>query len=276
MGDIRDDIFRGAADKRITASIIADDGGLVAETAAAAEEAERLGLAVEKVLDEGTRVKSGDEIMRFSGTPKQVALAEEVLIGLMAKPSGIATAARDFVEVSGEKLQVVCGAWKKMPPSCKEAVRRAVAAGGAYYRITREPFVYLDKNYVEMLGGIKESLVAVSHLADRVKVVQLKGKHEDIVKEAFEAIECGADILFVDTGVPFDFLAVAFELRQAGLRDKVKIAFGGELDLNVAGMIRKEKMDVDILDVGRSIVDAPLLDMRLEVVAVEGGGGGEG
>ena len=27
-----------------------------------------------------------------------------------------------------------------------------------------------------------------------------------------------------------------------------------------------EHMDVDILDIGRQIVDAPLLDMRLEVV----------
>ena len=30
-------------------------------------------------------------------------------------------------------------------------------------------------------------------------------------------------------------------------------------------------MDVDILDIGRAIVDAPLLDMRMEVIAVEAG-----
>lgn len=275
MEDLRDEILRGCMGSRVTAAIVADGGGLVVETGAAAREAEKLGLAVESILDEGSEVEEGEEIARFAGSPKQVAQAEEVLIGIMAKPSGIATAARDFVRAAGRRLKVVCGAWKKMPPEMKEAVRRAVTAGGASCRISDDPFVYLDKNYVEMLGGVKEAVEAVAHLADeRVIVVQIRGRHRSIIKEALEAVEAGAGILFVDTGVPLDFMEVAFELERAGLRRKVKVAFGGGLGLDDVGKIKKDKSDVDIVDVGRSIVDAPLLDMKLEVLSVEGGGDG--
>ncbi|MGW8314331.1 MAG: hypothetical protein ACWGNV_01935, partial [Bacteroidales bacterium] len=49
-----------------------------------------------RILKEGSEVRSGDEVARFAGGPKQVVAAEDVLIGLLAKPSGIATAARRF------------------------------------------------------------------------------------------------------------------------------------------------------------------------------------
>jgi len=267
--DLRDEIFNGIADRAVTAAIIADDGGILSGTAAATTKAGELGLSVEKMMEEGSEVKEGDEIARFTGTPKQIALAEENLIGLLAKPSGVATAAHNFVKVAGKKPKVVCGAWKKMPPADKEAIRQAVVTGGVSYRITEGPFVYLDKNYIEMLGGIRESIEAVSQLAaERTVVVQLKGRYSSIIKEALEAVECGAGILFVDTGVPLDFMEVAFELERAGLRKKVKIAFGGNLELKDVRNIKKDKFGIEIVDIGKRIVDAPLLDMRLEVIPV--------
>ena len=125
MDDIRDDIFRRVAGKRVTAAIIADAGGLVAETGIAERVCGQLGLRIDRLLTEGSRVRPGTEIIRFSGFPKQVALAEEQLIGVLAKPSGIATAARRFVEKAGRRPEIVCGAWKKMPGALKEIIRRA-------------------------------------------------------------------------------------------------------------------------------------------------------
>ncbi|MDY6796421.1 MAG: hypothetical protein SWK76_14275 [Actinomycetota bacterium] len=73
-------------------------------------------------------------------------------MGLMAEPSGIVTAASDFVSVVGDKLRVVCGACRRMPPAMKCVVRRAVVIRGAYHRVTREPFVYLDKELRAHVG----------------------------------------------------------------------------------------------------------------------------
>lgn len=267
MPDIRDDIFRGVATRQVIVSIITDDEGIVAGTDAARQAANELGMSVDSLLDEGSPVSKGDEIGRFSGTPKQVAVAEERLIGLMAKPSGIATAARRFVEKAGGRPEIVSGAWKKMPASEKEMIRRAIVTGGARYGISRDPFIFLDKNYVKMLGGVSESLRAVADLNGHLRVVQLKGFYGDIVLEACEAVEHGADIVFIDSGRHDDLKRVGEKLRESDLRDRVKIAFGGGIRLEDIQSLKS--LDVDILDIGRQIVDAPLLDMRLEVVDME-------
>lgn len=264
MPDIRDDIFRSVAARQVTVSIIADDEGIVVGTDAVRQAANELELSVDSLLAEGTSISKGDEIGRLSGTPKQVAVAEERLIGLMAKPSGIATAARRFVEKAGKRPEIVSGAWKKMPGSEKEMIRRAIITGGARCRICQEPFIFLDKNYVRMLGGVSESLRAVADLNGHLRVVQLKGFYGDIALEACEAAKHGADIIFIDSGNHDDLKRVGKKLRQSGLRDRVKIAFGSGIRLEDIESLKS--MDVDILDIGREIVDAPLLDMRLEVV----------
>jgi nicotinate-nucleotide pyrophosphorylase (carboxylating) len=264
MPDIRDDIFRSVATRQVTASIIADDQGIVAGTDEVRQAANELGLSIISLLDEGSPISEGDEIGRFSGMPKQVAVAEERLIGLMAKPSGIATAARRFVEKAGQRPEIVSGAWKKMPGSEKEMIRGAILAGGARFRICLEPFIFLDKNYVKMLGGIRESLQAVANMNGHLRVVQLKGVSGDIAAEACEAVEQGADIVFVDSGKRDDLKRVAEKIRESGLRERVKIAFGGGIRLEDIEELKS--LDADILDIGRQIVDAPLLDMRLEVV----------
>ncbi len=264
MIDIRDEILRSVEGRNIVAAIIADDEGIVVETARAAQEARKLGLSMIHILDEGSPVRAGDEIARFGGNPMQVVAAEDVLIGVMSKTSGIATAARRFVQRAGERPLIVSGAWKKMPVSQKDAIRRAVVAGGAFFRMSFNSFVYLDKNYIKMLGGIKESLKAVAHLEDHEKVAQLKGRHEDIVSEAREAVQYDADILHVDTGQPDDVKIVVDELIRLGLREKVRIAYSGNVRLKDMDMLKT--LDIDILDIGRQIVDAPLLDMRMEVI----------
>jgi nicotinate-nucleotide pyrophosphorylase (carboxylating) len=175
MEDLKDKILSNVACKRVVARIVADDAGVVTGTTAAREESKRLGLSLEAMLSEGSHVKKGDEIARFCGNPKQVLMAEEVLIGLIAKPSGIATAAHEIVKATGGRPKIVCGAWKKIPQPVKDMYRQAVGIGGALCRISPDPFVYLDKNYVEIFGGIRECLKAVVHLNGYLKVVQLKG-----------------------------------------------------------------------------------------------------
>jgi len=264
VNDIRDEILRSVEGNHIVAAIIADDDGIVVETTSAADEARKLGLSMIFILDEGSPVRKGAEIARFQGSPKQVVMAEDVLIGVMAKPSGIATAALEFVEKAGDKPRIVSGAWKKIPASQKDTIRRAVVVGGAFYRITRHPFVYLDKNYIRLLGGIQRSLEAVANLSHHENVVQLKGRYKDIVSEATEAVQYGADILHIDTGQLGDVTRVVGELVRLGTRDKVRIAFSGNIQLEDMDMLRT--LDIDILDIGRQIVDAPLLDMRMEVI----------
>ncbi len=82
--------------------------------------------------------------------------------------------------------------------------------------------------------------------------------------EACVAARGGAHIVFVDTGRIDDLSIVSKALRANGLRERVRLAFGGGVELTDIDRLRE--LDVDIVDVGRAIVDAPLLDMRFRGV----------
>jgi nicotinate-nucleotide pyrophosphorylase (carboxylating) len=47
----------------------------------------------------------------------------------------------------------------------------------------------------------------------------------------------------------------------------VQLAFGGGVTLE--NIEELKALDIDILDIGRPIVDAPMLDMRLEIISIE-------
>jgi nicotinate-nucleotide pyrophosphorylase (carboxylating) len=114
-----------------------------------------------------------------------------------------------------------------------------------------------------MLGGIKETLAAVSTRPE-LKVLQLKGETGDIAAEAVLAAECGAGIIMVDTGNVEDLRGVSAALKKNGWRSKVQLAFAKGISLQDIANLQDE--DIDILDIGMQIIDAPLLDMKLDVV----------
>jgi nicotinate-nucleotide pyrophosphorylase (carboxylating) len=264
MTDPRPLLFSGVAQRDITAILSADESGIVVHIDAAAATSADLGLTVHHHLAEGKPVQPGDEVLRVSGSPIQIAMAEERLVGLIAKPSGIATAASRFVDRAGGRLQIVSGAWKKLPFSQKDMIRSAITAGGAAPRIADWPFAYLDKNFVTMLGGVRRALNAVAahqELADYQRIIQVID-----VDDACAAARGGAHIVFVDTGRIDDVSTVSRALRATGLRDRVRLAFGGGVQLTDIDQLRG--LDVDIVDIGRAIVDAPLLDMTFRVVNV--------
>jgi nicotinate-nucleotide pyrophosphorylase (carboxylating) len=258
--DPRETIFAGIADRTFAAALIADDEGIVSPVAAAVEAAHEIGLEIEFQIAEAGYVRPGEEILRLRGTPMQIALAEEQVVGLLAKASGIATAARRFVDRALGRPRIVSGAWKKLPWAVKDTIRSAIVAGGAEPRIATGPFVYLDKNFVTMLGGPDATLAAVAGMTHHRKVIQL----EDALLSAAVA-RAGADVVFIDTGRVEDAAVAARQLQDEGLRARVELAFGGGVQLDDIDELRR--LGVDTVDVGRAIVDAPLLDMRVRVIS---------
>ena len=77
--------------------------------------------------------------------------------------------------IPGGHCRIVSGGWKKMPIEIKDHIRKAALDGGIKVRILHKPFVYLDKNYVRIFGGIKRAIQAVSSL-ERPVVIQVRGE----------------------------------------------------------------------------------------------------
>jgi nicotinate-nucleotide pyrophosphorylase (carboxylating) len=265
--DLRDSIFASLEGCLFTAEVRVTTPGLVCGLEVACTKAKILGCVVLAGLRDGDTASSAQPVLRFRGSAKAVAKAEDCIPGAIAKFSGIARAARHAQELAGGRLRVVSGAVKKMPEEIKAQVRRAIHCGGGCVCISDRPFLYLDKNYVRMFGGVRQTLAAVSAMPGYFRVIQLRGLIEDLASEARAAIEMKAEILMVDTGRLEDLDMVAAMVRESGRRERTTIAFAG--DIAMADIAAIAAHDVDILDVGRAIIDAPMVDTKVDVIAGE-------
>jgi nicotinate-nucleotide pyrophosphorylase (carboxylating) len=266
--DIRDIIFVSIREKKYIAHISAQGEGILSGIEWLKKACKNLGLHLKKCKKNGARVRPAEIIATLEGSAKQMALGEEELIGWISKASGIATAAWKAKKAAGKDLKVVCGAWKKMPLPIKDLVRQAIADGGIPYRMADIPFLYLDKNYVKVLGGVGKTLQSVKNLKEHILVIQLKGEGEDLLREAVLAAQGGGNIIMIDTGRKEDIVKIDSRLRAKGLRDRVQIAFGGNIGIN--DLTDLKKLSVEIIDIGQAVVDAPLLDMRMDITAETG------
>ena len=263
--DVPEVILKQIMHKVVRAEIVATEHGVVAGTEELERRAKALGLLVTICLSSGTEIRAGQVVAAVTGNPLQVVRGEDVLLGVITKVSGIATAAREAVRRAGG-IKVVCGGWKKMPPKIKKELRAALKAGGVHPRILPRPFLYLDKNYIRIFGSLSKALEATRLLPGRAVVAQVRGETSPIAEEALNAAKHGAHVLMVDTGRMKDLRAVARATRKEGFREQVQIAFAGGLTLSDLDNLRDE--DVDIVDIGRAILDAPLLDFRLDVIGI--------
>jgi nicotinate-nucleotide pyrophosphorylase (carboxylating) len=261
--DIRLNLFEPLDGQFFTAAVTAAESGVLAGAAPALNCASEMGLSVLSYLDDGAELKPGASVVSLLGTAEQIARAEEELLGLIGKPSGVATAARRFTELAAGKARIVCGAWKKVSPEIRKPLREAIAVGGAGMRLLDEPFIYLDKNYVRMFSGISEVVGRARSLNGRVVIVQIRGETGPIEEEAVVASKAGASVLMVDTGNAEDLRRVVDAARRQDFRESVKMAFGGGVTLD--NLEEALAAGADIIDIGRAIIDAPILDFRLDV-----------
>ncbi|SHI55132.1 nicotinate-nucleotide pyrophosphorylase (carboxylating) [Dethiosulfatibacter aminovorans DSM 17477] len=264
MKDIRDDIFEEILHSKFIANLVSENEGIIAGSSYALDQAKDIGIDLKFNFCDGDRIKEGDIIGEIIANPKGMAIAEERIIGTVAKYSGIATAAKTAVDTAKGKVKIVAGSWKKMPPQMKVGVRHAVNLGGAFFRITEEPMIYLDKNYIKMLGSIPYALEAVKDKIDYVKVIQIKGKDFSVEEETVMALENYCGIIMVDTGDINDLKKCIDTVKRLGQRNKVEIAFAGNVKIDHINIYTD--MDLDILCIGKEIVDAQLLDIKLDVI----------
>lgn len=261
--ELREFLFKPLQDKEFSFVISAQESGVFSGAKRLGQELDGLAVKVHWIADEGLALQPGTVVLRGSGSAEIVAKAEEMLLGAIGKASGVATAAAEFIKQAGGRIKVVCGAWKKVAPEVRPELRQAIATGGAGMRITDVPFIYLDKNYVRMFGGVGPAVSrAVAFDSERLVAVQLRGELQPVAEEAKEAVGSGAGILMIDTGNIEDLKEV-IELAKESNWHNVEFAFGGSVTQK--GFQAVVEAGANIVDVGRAIIDAQLLDFRLDV-----------
>jgi nicotinate-nucleotide pyrophosphorylase (carboxylating) len=256
-------VLGGLREKPLAASLRSREEGCAAGIPLAKRVAQTLGVEGSWKKQSGDWIQREGEIAFFRGNAEQILKFENLIIGLIGKSSGIATAAWRAKKAAEGRIRLICGGWKKHPFLVKDMAREAVAAGGLESRILEPPFLYLDKNFVRVFGGIRQALEAVaSHSAP--KVIQVKGEFGPIAEEAREAIRHGARVIMVDTGCCEDLDEVLRVMREEKASPRVRTAFAGGIKIDDIPLFFQK--GVDILDIGAAILDAPWLELSYDVV----------
>lgn len=265
--DIRDIIFENIADFVVTSAVSNTREGMIYGVAEAVAAARELGLEAVSNVRDGMVLHANETIMMLRGTPKQTALAEDRIIGIISKASGASTAAKQAAELAQGRAEIVCGSFKKMPMEVRPSLKHAVLQAGVKIRIADPPFVYLDKNYIRMFGNIEAALEAAKKFKNHTVAVQLRNEQGTLEQETVSACTHGASILMIDTGDVKDIEVVIKAVNGLGARDKVKIAFAG--NVRISHIPSLCETGVDMICIGRDIVDAPVLDLKFDVIHIE-------
>jgi nicotinate-nucleotide pyrophosphorylase (carboxylating) len=210
------------------------------------------------LVAEGTSVAAGQPLIELIGEAARLGIAEDHVLGPLGFASGIATRAKTFRDAAPAGLSIACGGWKKLPLALKPLLRAGLAVSGILPRLVEGDFVYVGKNAVIMLGGVNQAIAAGRAAGHGPVAVQVKS-----VDEAVSAVRAGAGIIMVDTARLADLAQVHAALTQLGLRQSVRLAFGGGVGLR--DLAPAAAAGADAVDVGRAILDAPLLDLRMRV-----------
>jgi nicotinate-nucleotide pyrophosphorylase (carboxylating) len=211
------------------------------------------------LVAEGQRIDAGSVLIEVVGSAAQIGVAEDYVLGPLGFTSGIATRAAAFKAACPEGLTIACGGWKKLPVAMKPLLRTGLAAVGLLPRLVPGDFVYVNKNAVTLIGDVAAAIRAGIAVGHGPVAVQVRN-----VDEALFAARAGAGIIMVDTGRLDDLGEVHEALLAKQLRQRVTLAFGGGVRLE--DLQRARALGAQAVDVGRAILDAPLLDLRLRIV----------
>ena len=185
---------------------------------------------VEVFIKDGARIKVGDIVLTIEASAQLILKAERLLLNIMQRMSGIATYAREMVDIIGE-LPVKLLDTRKTTPNFRLFEKMATAIGGAVnHRMGLYDMIMLKDNHVDYAGGIEAAITnARNYLKESGKNLRIEIETRNLA-EVDEVLRVGqVDIIMLDN----------FSL--ADMREAVK-RINGRFETEASGNITEKTL----------------------------------
>jgi nicotinate-nucleotide pyrophosphorylase (carboxylating) len=212
-------------------------------------------------VEEGRRVRAGEEIATVRGRYASLLRGERVALNLLQRLSGVATMAARAVEaVVGLPVRVVDT--RKTTPGLRPLEKYAVRVGGAHnHRYNLADGVLIKDNHLAALKaqgkGIADAVAltraAVPH------TVRIEIEVTDL-RQLDEALDAGAEVILLDNMRPEEMREAVRRCRGRALTE----ASGG---ITLANIRDAAETGVDIISLGALTHSAKALDISMELQA---------
>eukprot|EP00499_Haloplacidia_sp_CaronLabIsolate_P009597 CAMPEP_0196776542 /NCGR_PEP_ID=MMETSP1104-20130614/4690_1 /TAXON_ID=33652 /ORGANISM="Cafeteria sp., Strain Caron Lab Isolate" /LENGTH=296 /DNA_ID=CAMNT_0042146711 /DNA_START=28 /DNA_END=918 /DNA_ORIENTATION=+ len=200
-------------DEQVTASIMCKSPGMMAGRPFVDAVFGRLGCSVRWLADEGSQLIGKREVVaEVSGPVWALLRGERVALNVLARASGIATAASATVRLAQERgwHGEVAGT-RKTTPGFRLVEKYALLVGGAStHRMSLSDMVMLKDNHVWSTGSIGACVRKARRACGFSSKVEVECRS---LEEAVEAAEAGADVCMLDNFGPEELAATARQLK---------------------------------------------------------------
>ncbi|WP_311407473.1 carboxylating nicotinate-nucleotide diphosphorylase [Liquorilactobacillus uvarum] len=238
FGDASEFFFES---EKVSGSLIAKKSGIVCGQSIPHIICDILrGMEYQDIIPEGQKVKAGTVIGRINGAAKNVLASERVILNLMQRMSGIATAANTAVQRLGDSAISITDT-RKTAPGLRYFDKYAVKIGGGQnHRFDLCAGLMLKDNHLAAKGGIKKALSLVAkNIGPMTKVeVEIETKEQLAV-----AVKSTVDAIMFDNQEP----KVIKEWMQEVPAHITTEASGG---INLENIARYKGCGVDFISLG--------------------------
>ena len=214
------------------------------------------------LVDEGSMVSHGNEVMRIKGRARDILKAERTALNLLMRMSGIATETKKFVEVVKKiSKDIEIAGTRKTAPGLRSFDKKAIKIGGGRtHRNSLDEMVLIKDNHLVLTGSIGESISSAKKLVGNN--IKVECEVTDL-QSAIEAINFGADVIMLDNFSPQEVENATRVLKELGLRHKCLLEISGGISL--ANVSQFAKSNPDIISVGSLTHSVKSVDFSLEV-----------
>jgi nicotinate-nucleotide pyrophosphorylase (carboxylating) len=215
-------------------------------------------LETETLLKDGDAVKYGDIALTVSGSVHSILRAERLVLNIMQRMSGIATATATYVErVGGTKARITDT--RKTTPGMRALEKEAVRLGGGVnHRMGLYDMIMLKDNHIDYAGGITAAVKRTREYLLRHKLplkIEVESRNMNEVREILAV--GGVDRIMLDN---FDIPSTREAVELIG--DLAEAESSGGITL--ANVRDYALCGVDFISIGALTHHIKSLDMSLK------------
>lgn len=227
------------------------------------------GLRLEPVVEDGSPVAAGDTIATLAGATRAVLAAERVVLNLLGRMSGVATATRRLVDAVADTSCRVYDT-RKTVPGWRLLDKYATRIGGGWnHRFGLYEAILIKDNHLAACGvagitpadAVRKAREFVQRTFPPARAEQMVVEVElDAVADLQAVLAAAPDVVLLDN-MGLDDLARAVAVRARVAPGVVLEASGGIRPETVAAIAAT---GVDRVSTGWPTHDAPWLDVALD------------
>ncbi|NON62506.1 carboxylating nicotinate-nucleotide diphosphorylase [Acidianus sp. RZ1] len=260
---IKEDVYPEDITSRIVKGIKArgyirsKDSGILAGNGLLPKFLSIVGIRIISKKDDGKEVRPGDELLVIEGDADDLLGVERVILNILGKLSGIATATHLMVNKAREvNSSVRIAGTRKTTPGLRLFEKYAIEVGGGDpHRFNLSDAILIKDNHIALIGSVTESIKLARKIASFTKKLEIE---VNSVEDAILAYKAGVDAILLDNMKPREIEEVVKELKG-----KLIIEASGRI--NPDNVVDYARTGVDIISSGYITHSSRSLDFSMDI-----------